>query len=154
MLKVSRLRGLHDGDEHKVGRTLDGGVGGGESSRGGRGRRAHTRVVHQGAQTSGAENQLGVLRVHVEVPLVPLVPALDGQNGHQFAVIWEAAHHFPWQPGGAAAEGTHHSTGRRLAQVLELGETFGTQTVAAVQHLGSAAAQVVQAVADLTLQLL
>lgn len=85
---------------------------------------------------------------------VPLIRALDSQRLHQVVVIRQVAHRLLWQSGDVTAERTHHGIGRRLTQVQNLHKAFGAQTVATLEHLRPAAAQVVQAVADLTLQLL
>ena len=147
---------LHDGNDHKVRGAPDGGVGGGGRSGGGGGgggRGCHRQAAtHQGAQASGAEEQLcGRLLVEVEVPLIP---ALEGERRHQVAVIRQAAHGLPGQSGDIAAERAHHSIWRRLTQVQDLSEALGAKTMAALEHLRPATPQVVGTVADLTLQLL
>lgn len=106
-LKIWDLRRLQDGDEDKARGAADGGGGGGGGG-------AQTRVADQGAQKSGTEKQLRVLRLDLKVPLAPLVPRLptpEDQDLQQLAVVREAAD-VSWEPGEAAAERTHHSPQR------------------------------------------
>lgn len=104
----------------------------------------------QGRQASRTEEKL----CRCVLVGVPLIPPVESQGCYQVAVIWQAAHRLSLQRGDAAAERTNQSIRGRLSQVQDLDETFGTETVAAVQHLWPATPQVVHAVADLTLQLL
>lgn len=136
---------LHNGDDHKVRGAPDGGV-----------RRGRRRVGHGGsvaacqrAQASGAEEQLR-RRVLMEVQ-VPLIPALESQRCHQVAVVGQIYHGLFREFADVATERTHQDAGRRLAEVQDLDEALGAQTVAALEHLRPAAPQIVRRVADLTL---